>query len=338
MNVNPHLYNSSPQVTQMQLLQRQQLLQEQGTPLSQQQHLTNGTGLSANPVLQQLQLQQMQQQQQHQQQPIPIIKEVWSHNLEYEFNNLRKFINDKSAIIYAAIHQETPGIVARAIGSFKTSTDYHFQTIRCNSDLLNLIQFSICFSKGGGNPVIWQFNFAYDLSREMYSEEHLAMLAQQSSVNFQAHMSRGIKHFEFAELLIDSGLLLDKSINWVSYHAGYDLGFLISMLMNDSLPVDEEEFHWWCDKYFPNFFDLKYIGNQVLGSDEKMNKPSIEYLAEELHLLPISPSIRQLFGNAAQHPTSTLHAYLSMECFKELMRQSVDPTRFKGYIWGLAKE
>ena len=69
-----------------------------------------------------------------------------------------------------------------------------------------------------------------------------------------------------------------------------------------------------------------------------MNKPSIEYLAEELHLLPISPIIRQVFGSALQQPTSTLHAYLSMECFKELLRQSVDPVRFKGHIWGLGKE
>ena len=71
----------------------------------------------------------------------------------------------------------------------------------------------------------------------------------------------------------------------------------------------------------------------------KTNKPSIEYLAEELHLLPISPAIRQHFTNSTFHSqqlTSTLHAYLSMECFKELLRRSNMTllSRFKGTIWG----
>ncbi|KAI5950248.1 POP2 [Candida jiufengensis] len=408
MNVNPHLQflqqqqqqsqqqqGSSPQITQLQLqhqLQRQQILSQQlqqqqqqqqqqqvGTPLSQNQHITNpllaalngnnsqsnNTGLSSNPVLQQLQLQQLQQQQQqaqqqqqqqqvsqqqsqqHQPRSAPIIKEVWASNLENEFHNLRNFINDKNSTIYAAIHQETPGIVARAIGSFKTNTDYHFQTIRCNSDLLNLIQFSICFTKIKDSTVsqsiIWQFNFNYDLTKEMYNEEHLAMLSQQS-INFSLHMTQGIKHFEFSELILDSGLLLDTSINWISFHSGYDLGYLISLLMNDSLPVDEPDFYSWCNLFFPNFYDLKYIGNQILNEDSSKlnnNKPSIEYLAEELHLLPISPTIRQLFGatQSQQQLTSTLHAYLSMECFKELLRRLnydlKNLTKYKGYIWGL---
>ena len=92
------------------------------------------------------------------------------------------------------------------------------------------------------------------------------------------------------------------------------------------------------------FFLLSFIGRVdfILYStlDEKTNKPSIEYLAEELHLLPISPAIRQHFTNSTFHSqqlTSTLHAYLSMECFKELLRRSNMTllSRFKGTIWGL---
>ena len=94
----------------------------------------------------------------------------------------------------------------------------------------------------------------------MFNEEHLTMLSQSSQINFQMHMTQGIPHFSFAELLIESGLLLDLSINWISYHAGYDLGFFVSLLINDNLPVDEKDFYSWCSKYFPNFYDLKYIG------------------------------------------------------------------------------
>lgn len=340
--------------------------------------LTSTTNPSVNPALHfQLQQQQAQQQQQvqlqnqpqaHQLQPslvpfqqhtqqlasaqAPIIKEVWNHNLEHEFHILRSFINDKTSDIYIAVHQEIPGIVARPVGTFKSSSDYHFQTLRTNSDLLNLIQLSLCIIKIKNNEIttsiIWQFNFLYDLTNEMYNEEHLAMLNQTAQINFPLHMTQGIPHFDFSELMIESGLLLDSSINWVSYHAGYDLGFFVSLILNDTLPVDEQDFFWWCSKYFPNFFDLKFIGNQTLNklnSDDKSTaKPSIEYLADELHLLPISPAIRQLFTTSQipgsqQQMTSSLHSYLSMECFKELWKQSGYDTatlnRFKGHIWGL---
>ena len=236
------------------------------------------------------------------------------------------------------------------------------------------------------------------------------MLSQTSQINFPLHVAQGIPHLNFAELIIESGLLLDQSINWISYHGGYDLGFLIALLLNDSLPVDEKEFYWWCSKYFPNFYDLKFMGGQLVkgnngsnnignnignnnsnnnntnnnsnnnnnnsnnnnsnnsnsnnnnngnsgnnsGDEKSSTKPSIEYLAEELHLLPISPIVRQYFAlqlqqqaaqttqQASQQMTSTLHAYLAMECFKELLRISNvgDPNLllapFKGAIWGLS--
>lgn len=290
-----------------------------------------------------------------------MIKEVWAHNLEYEFQALRSFISDPLSKVFVAIHQEIPGIVARPVGTFKSSSDYHFQTLRSNADLLNMIQLSFCIFKIKNNEisssVIWQFNFLYDLATEMYNEEHLNMLAQTCQINFQLHMAQGIPRLAFAELLIDSGLLLDSSINWISYHAGYDLGFFISLLLNDSLPVDEKDFYWWAKQYLPNLYDLKLLGSQLLNTQsgtetadaakQASNKPSIEYLAEELHLLPISPAIRQHFTSSStmQYPgnqqqiSSTLHAYLSMECFKELLRKSSYDLsvleRYKGCIWGL---
>lgn len=438
-NPNPLLQMQLQQLQQQQQQQQQQ--QGQGQRPQPQQRFSN-------PALQQQQGQQPSAQAQAAlplpmhlqvpQQKVPIIKEVWNFNLEYEFNALRNFINDKTANVFISIHQEIPGIVARPVGTFKTSADYHFQTLRSNSDLLNIIQLSLCAVKvlpnnagsnhtsstnannsdggsGGGNggdvsnSIIWQFNFLYDVTKEMFNEEHLSMLALTSQINFASHMSQGIPHFAFAELMMDSGLLLDSSINWLSYHSGYDLGFFISLLTNDLLPNDEVDFSWWCDKYFPSFYDLKHIGTQLLsklgddsntainsanggngsnnnnggssnsgnnggnngnnsnsannvgggsgagagsgnGAGKGSNKPSVEYLAEELHLLPISPVIRQYFTSALgpfngqsqpQQMTSTLHAYLLMECFKELLRQTNYDlsvfAKFKGYVWGLGK-
>lgn len=62
---------------------------------------------------------------------------------------------------------EFPGIVARPVGSYASHTDYQYQTLRCNVDLLRLIQLGITLSDSDGNMPegcpTWQFNFQFDL-------------------------------------------------------------------------------------------------------------------------------------------------------------------------------
>merc|ERR1719411_2367471 len=58
---------------------------------------------------------------------------------------------------------EFPGVVARPIGEFKSSSDYQYQLLRCNVDLLKIIQLGVTFMDDKGNLpdgiTTWQFNF-----------------------------------------------------------------------------------------------------------------------------------------------------------------------------------
>jgi len=67
---------------------------------------------------------------------------------------------------------EFPGVVARPIGNFRTSPDYHYQTLRCNVDLLKIIQLGITFADEQGNlpkgVCTWQFNFRFNLAYEIF--------------------------------------------------------------------------------------------------------------------------------------------------------------------------
>ena len=60
---------------------------------------------------------------------------------------------------------EFPGVVARPIGAFKTSSDYHYQTMRCNVDLLKIIQVGLTLADEEGTfpqeVSTWQFNFKF---------------------------------------------------------------------------------------------------------------------------------------------------------------------------------
>ena len=115
------------------------------------------------------------------------IREVWADNLEEEMAYLRDLVEDYpylamvttqtirflSHVIYwsgchATKDTEFPGVVARPIGTFRTSSDYHYQTLRCNVDLLKIIQLGVTFADEHGNlprnVCTWQFNFKFNIA------------------------------------------------------------------------------------------------------------------------------------------------------------------------------
>ena len=60
---------------------------------------------------------------------------------------------------YVAMDTEFPGVVARPIGDFKSSSDYQYQLLRCNVDLLKIIQLGLTFfNKDGEMPQVQQIN------------------------------------------------------------------------------------------------------------------------------------------------------------------------------------
>ena len=104
---------------------------------------------------------------------VPLIQEVWAGNLEKEMSKISQIILNYSylsmVIIYFNFNQDTefPGTVAKPIGKFKDSADFTYQSIRCNVDLLNIIQLGITFSDSNGNlpqgTCTWQFNFKFSI-------------------------------------------------------------------------------------------------------------------------------------------------------------------------------
>lgn len=61
----------------------------------------------------------------------------------------------------------TLGVVARPIGEFRSTADYQYQLLRCNVDLLKIIQLGLTFMDEDGNTApefsTWQFNFKFSL-------------------------------------------------------------------------------------------------------------------------------------------------------------------------------
>lgn len=68
------------------------------------------------------------------------------------------------------VHQDTefPGVVVRPIGEFRSTVDYQYQLLRCNVDLLKIIQLGLTFMNEEGDyppgTTTWQFNFKFNLT------------------------------------------------------------------------------------------------------------------------------------------------------------------------------
>ncbi|GAA5865355.1 hypothetical protein JCM1840_001540 [Sporobolomyces johnsonii] len=250
------------------------------------------------------------------------IKEVWAENLEEEMGYIRAAI-DKYPFV--AMDTEFPGVVARPIGSFRGSSDYHYQTLRCNVDLLRIIQLGITLADENGDlaPGVctWQFNFRFSINDDMYAPESIELLTK-SGINFKRHEEYGISVEHFGELLISSGLVLLDEVQWVSFHSGYDFGYLLKIVSCSPLPPTETEFFELLRIWFPCIWDIKYLMKSC-----KTLKGGLQEVADDLQVARIGP----------QHQAGSDSLLTAATFFKmrdKFFENSID-AKFMGVLYGL---
>jgi CCR4-NOT transcription complex subunit 7/8 len=150
------------------------------------------------------------------------------------------------------------------------------QTLKCNVDLLRIIQLGLSFTDGKGNwpngCACWQFNFKFSLrywmyfplhqnylfccSDDLYAQDSIEML-RQSGIDFEKFEAYGIDVHHFGELLMVSGLVLNDDVRWLSFHSSYDFGYLLKLLTCKELPDSESGFLEVLQTYFPSIYDTK---------------------------------------------------------------------------------
>lgn len=192
------------------------------------------------------------------------IREVWSYNLEEEFALIRQIVDDYP---YIAMDTEFPGVVLRPVGNFKHINEYNYQTLKDNVDMLKLIQLGLTFSDENGNlPTcgtecycIWQFNFReFDTSADIFANDSIELLMQ-SGIDFKKNNEMGIDVKRFGELLMSSGIVLNDGVHWVTFHSGYDFGYLLKLLTCRTLPETQAGFFDLLNVYFPLVYDIKHL-------------------------------------------------------------------------------
>ncbi|KAI1720981.1 CAF1 family ribonuclease domain-containing protein [Ditylenchus destructor] len=190
------------------------------------------------------------------------LHEVWTSNLEEEFEKLRSHIADYP---YVAMDTEFPGIVFNPQGDFRNKEQFNYRLIYCNVNMLKVIQvgFTLVNSEGRlpPNNDIWQFNLHFDLQEDAYAADSIELL-QIAGIDFAKHKKEGISMAAFGELLTSSGLIVDERINWITFHSCFDFGYLMKCILLVNLPDDENEFFRIHNALFPTGFDIKMMLKQ----------------------------------------------------------------------------
>ncbi|KAG0470791.1 hypothetical protein HPP92_017491 [Vanilla planifolia] len=206
------------------------------------------------------------------------IREVWEENLEQEFALIREIVDD---FPYVAMDTEFPGVVCRPVGNFKSITDFNYATLKANVDMLKLIQLGLTFSDELGNlptcnegvGCVWQFNFSdFDVQHDISAAESIDLL-RQTGMDFKKNRERGIDTAHFAELLMSSGIVLNEDVHWVTFHSGYDFGYLLKLLTLKNLPETQMGFFTLIKIYFPTLYDIKHLmkfSNSLHGGLNKL--------------------------------------------------------------------
>ena len=206
------------------------------------------------------------------------IKEVYEENFIEEIKKISALLEEDFTFI--GMDTEFPGTVFSPKAYSKKN--FYYETLRLNINSLKLIQLGITLrNKKGEYPTkypyyTWQFNFKFDIQKDNFSSKSIKLL-KNAGINFEKLKKNGIDYKMFASYLITSGLVLNSDIHWICFQGSYDFGYLLKLLINKSLPENENEFIELLNLYFPHYYDIR-----MLSKDKCCLQGSLNKLAQRL--------------------------------------------------------
>ncbi|KAI0497050.1 hypothetical protein KFK09_023378 [Dendrobium nobile] len=259
------------------------------------------------------------------------IREVWDSNLEEELSLIRSIVADHP---FVSIDTEFPGVVViPVINSLTSLTEFNYQTLQLNVNILKLIQLGLTFFDSSGHlpllgspphPCIWQFNFReFDAAGDICDRNSIELL-RRSGMDLEKNHRLGVTANRFSELIISSGIVQNDSVQWITFHSCFDLGFLLKTLTCRNLPDYHADFYRSLRLYFPKFYDIKHLMKFCNNLHGGLNK-----VAEDL-------GVNRVGTSHQSGSDSLLTGAVFMKLKDRFFHGSVD--RYAGVLYGLRRD
>jgi CCR4-NOT transcription complex subunit 7/8 len=195
----------------------------------------------------------------------------------------------------------------------------------------------------GAFPCSWQFNFKFSLKDDMYNEKSIESL-QQAGIDFNLLERDGIDPFDFAALLIPSGMVCFDNVRWISFHGGYDFGYLTKLLVCTPLPSDEVDFDHKMKLYFPSTYDVKHLmkhaiklhNSGLLSPNDPASAEILQKFEHKSGLENIAETLKiKRIGSAHQAGSDSLLTGKVFFQMRDRIFNGEIPDEHVGKVWGL---
>ncbi|KAL5053024.1 hypothetical protein RYX36_033706 [Vicia faba] len=251
-----------------------------------------------------------------------IIRDVWAHNLEDEFNLIRQVIHQHPFI---SMDTEFPGEI-------HSSPKIVYSCLKANVDALKLIQIGLTLSDSSGNlpdfgsnnSYIWQFNFSdFNVNSDPCNKLSIDMLRRQG-IDFDRNFRDGVDSGRFAELMLWSGLVFNNDVVWVTFCGAYDFGYLVKVLTRKNLPNSLEDFLYLVEGLFgKSVYDMKHMMKYCY------------YLFGGLESVASTLNVRRVVGNSHQAASDSLLTWHAFQKMMEIHFMNNEATQHAGVLFGL---
>lgn len=178
---------------------------------------------------------------------------------------------------------------------------------------------------------------------DMYNQDSIDFLTQ-AGLDLELHEKNGIEPDQFGALLISSGLVLLDDVRWISFHSGYDFGYLVKLMLCKPLPEDETEYRKLLSIFFPSIYDIKYMVKHAQRNQSVNDSPLTPQASNILNSLGQKSSLQDLadelgikrVGVAHQAGSdSLLTGKIFWDVRKNIFNGVIDDEKYLGQVWGL---